>query len=123
VANLTDDSLLNECIEQVIVSLYPNMNKMAVFDPITGKLTQGPVILKVDAGPGRIVWSEDILLNREQLYECGLIIIMDLPTAATVFFSVSCLPWSSVSTNQNQCTFPLILRSASLQLVSQPLKV
>ena len=56
-----DDTLLNDYIERVIVPLYPNMNKTAVFDPITGKLNQGPVILKVDAGPGRIVSSEAIL--------------------------------------------------------------
>ena len=59
-----DDTLLNEYIETVIVPLYPNMNKTAVFDPITGKLNQGPVVLKLDAGSGRIVSSEDILLKR-----------------------------------------------------------
>jgi hypothetical protein len=72
-----DDTLLNEYIETVIVPLYPNMNKTAVFDPIMGKLNQGPVVL--DAGPGRIVSSEDILLKREQLFERELIIIMGLP--------------------------------------------
>lgn len=46
-----DDTLLNEYIENVIVPLYPNMHKTAVFDERTGKLNQGPVILKVDAGP------------------------------------------------------------------------
>ena len=47
-----DDSLLNDYIERVIVPLYPNMNKMAVFHPITGKLNQGPIILlKVDTEP------------------------------------------------------------------------
>ena len=60
------------------------MNKTAVFDPITGKLNQGPVVLKLDAGPGRIVSSEDILLKREQLFERGLIIIMGLPNATSV---------------------------------------
>ncbi|KAI2493030.1 hypothetical protein MHU86_21504 [Fragilaria crotonensis] len=59
-----DDSLLNNYIETVIVPLYPNMHKTAIFDPVTGKLNQGPVILKVDAGPGRIVSSEAILLKR-----------------------------------------------------------
>ena len=52
-----DDTLLNQYIESVIVPLYPNMHKTAVFDERTGKLNQGPVILKVDAGPGRIVLS------------------------------------------------------------------
>jgi hypothetical protein len=68
----------------MIVPLYPNMNKTAVFDLITGKLNQGPVILKVDAGPGRIVSSEAILSKREQLFERGLIILMGLPNATTV---------------------------------------
>jgi hypothetical protein len=60
-----DDTLLNEYIETVIVPLYPNMNKITEFDCITGKLNCGPVILKVDAGPGRIVSSELVLEQRE----------------------------------------------------------
>ena len=79
-----DDSLLNNYIETVIVPLYPNMHKTAVFDPVTGKLNQGPVILKVDAGPGRIVSSEAILLKREEFFERGLIILLGLPNATSV---------------------------------------
>ncbi len=60
-----DNLLLNEYVEKVIVPLYPNMNKAAVIDHVSGKLNRGPVILKVDAGPGRIALSEDILLKRE----------------------------------------------------------
>ena len=62
----------------------PNMNKNAVFDANTGKLNQGPVILKLDAGPGRIVSSEAVLAKREALFERGLIIIMGLPNATSV---------------------------------------
>jgi hypothetical protein len=79
-----DDTLLNEYIENVIVPLYPNMHKTAVFDERTGKLNQGPVILKVDAGPGRIVSSEKILAHRAALFERGLIILMGLPNATSV---------------------------------------
>ena len=79
-----DDTLLNHYIETVIIPLYPNMNKTAEFDPITGKLNCGPVILKVDAGPGRIVSSEHVLAQREALFERGLIIIMGLPNATSV---------------------------------------
>ncbi len=61
----TDNTLLNHCIESVIIPLYPNMHKTAVFDDAIEKLNQGPVILKVDAGPGRIVSSEQILAQRE----------------------------------------------------------
>lgn len=79
-----DDSLLNQYIETVIVPLYPNMNKTAVFDSVSGKLNQGPVILKLDAGPGRIVSSAAILSKREEFFERGLIIIMGLPNATSV---------------------------------------
>jgi hypothetical protein len=79
-----DDTLLNQYIETVIVPLYPNMHKTAEFDPITGKLNRGPVILKVDAGPGRIVSSQHVLAQREALFERGLIIIMGLPNATSV---------------------------------------
>jgi hypothetical protein len=66
-----DDTLLNHYIEKVIIPLYPNMSKTAEFDPVTGKLNCGPVILKVGAGPGRIVLSEHILAQREALFERG----------------------------------------------------
>ena len=79
-----DEELLNDYIESVIVPLYPNMHKTAVFDANTGKLNQGPVILKLDAGPGRIVSSEVVLAKREELFEHGLIIIMGLPNATSV---------------------------------------
>ena len=79
-----DDSFLNQYIESVIVPLYPNMNKTAIFDPTSEKLNQGPIILKLDAGPGRIVLSAAILLKREELFERGLIILMGLPNATRV---------------------------------------
>jgi hypothetical protein len=80
-----DEELLNQYIENVIVPLYPNMNKTALFDARTGRLNQGPVILlKLDAGPGRIVSSEIVLAKREALFERGLIIILGLPNATSV---------------------------------------
>jgi hypothetical protein len=78
-----DDELLNQYIETVILPLYPNMNKTAIFDE-GGRLLQGPVILKVDAGPGRIVSSEVVLAKREALFEKGLIILLGLPNATSV---------------------------------------
>ncbi len=79
-----DEELLNQYIEIVIVPSYPNMNKTAIFDARTGRLNQGPVILKLDAGPGRIVSSEIVLAKREALFERGLIIILGLPNATSV---------------------------------------
>jgi hypothetical protein len=60
------------------------MNKTAVFDPVSGKLNQGPVILKLDAGPGRIVASAEGISKREELFERGLIIMLGLPNATSV---------------------------------------
>ena len=79
-----DDTLLYKYIETVIVPLYPNTSKNAEFDSVTGKLNCGPVILKVDAGPGRIVLSEVVLSQREALFERGVIIVMGLPNATSV---------------------------------------
>ena len=58
-----DDSLLNDYINQVILPLYPNISKTAAFNPITGKLLHGPVILKLDSGPGRIIASYNSILK------------------------------------------------------------
>ncbi len=79
-----NEDLLNQYIETVIVPLYPNMNKTSIFDARTGRLNQGPVILKLNAGPGRIVSSEIVLAKREALFERGLIIILGLPNATSV---------------------------------------
>ena len=79
-----DDTLLNDYIERVIFPLYPNMAKVAEFDPATGRLIRGPVILKLDAGPGRIVTDEDVILKREEYSERGLTILMGLPNATSV---------------------------------------
>jgi hypothetical protein len=79
-----DEELLNQYIKTVIVLLYPNMHKNAVFDANTGELNQCPVILILDTGPGQIVSSKAVLAKREALFERGLIIIMGLPNATSV---------------------------------------
>jgi len=79
-----DDSLLNDYIHQVILPLYPNISKTTAFDTRTGKLLHGPVILKLDSGPGRIVASYDSILKREALAEMGLLIMSGLPNATSV---------------------------------------
>jgi hypothetical protein len=79
-----DDALLNDYINQVILPLYPNISKTTAFEPTSGKLLHGPVILKLDSGPGRIVASYDSILRREALAEMGLIILAGLPNATSV---------------------------------------
>ena len=47
-------------------------------------LISGPVILKLDAGPGRIVADEESITKREHFKEKGLYILMGLPNATLV---------------------------------------
>jgi hypothetical protein len=68
----------------VIILLYPNMNKTTELDPITRKLNCGTVILKMDAGPERIVLSGHILARREALIKRGLSMITGLPNATSI---------------------------------------
>ena len=103
-----DDSLFNDYVDRVILPLYPNISKTAMSDAntgelcdvvvirccscsnfcplfiLSGKLLCGPVILKVDSGPGRLVASADSISRREKLKEMGLLILMGLPNATSV---------------------------------------
>ena len=61
-----DDSLFNDYIERVMLPLDPKISKHARFDPNTGKLLCGPVILKVDSGPGRIIENLESITKRPE---------------------------------------------------------
>jgi hypothetical protein len=56
---------------------------VAEFDA-NGKFLRGPVILKVDAGPGRIVASKASITRRAEFSDLGLEILMGLPNATSV---------------------------------------
>jgi hypothetical protein len=79
-----DDCLFNDYVERVILPLYPNISKTARFDPNIGKLLCGPVILKVDSGPGRIIANLESISKRAEFLELGLLILMGLPNATSV---------------------------------------
>ena len=76
--------LFIEYIEKVVLPLYPNISKTTKFDHVSGRLLCGPVILKVDSGPGRIVASEESISKRADFLEMGLFILMGLPNATSV---------------------------------------
>ena len=98
------EELLNQYIKTVIVPLYPNLSKTAIFDARTGRLNQGPVILKLDAGPGRIVSSEIVLAKREAMLEQGLIIILGLPNATSIQQEIDALygPFKSATYSRGE---------------------
>ena len=50
----------------------------------SGKLLSGPVVLKVDSGPGRIVGSLHSISKRAEYFEMGLIILSGLPNSTSV---------------------------------------
>jgi hypothetical protein len=79
-----DDSFFIEYIEKVLLPLYPNISKTTEFNPVNGKLLRGPVILKVDSGPGQIVASEESISKREVFLEMGIFILVGLPSATSV---------------------------------------
>ena len=80
-----DDSLCNDYIEPVVLPLYPNISKTAKFDLNNlGKLLCGPVILKVNSGPGQIIATLDSISKRAAFRELGLLILMGLPNATSV---------------------------------------
>ena len=58
-----DDSLFNDYVERVVLPLYPNISKTEKFDP-TGKRLCGPVVLKVDSGPGQLIANMESISKR-----------------------------------------------------------
>ena len=65
-------------------SIVPSATNTPFIVTCTGKLLAGPVVLKLDSGPGRIVASHESILKREAYYERGLIILAGLPNATSV---------------------------------------
>jgi len=78
-----EDSLFNDYIERVVLPLYTNISKTTSFNS-SGTLLSGPVFLKVDSGPGRMVASLESISKRAEFLEMGLILLMGLPNATSV---------------------------------------
>jgi hypothetical protein len=116
-----DDKLLNDYISNVIMPLYPNLSKATAFDPITGKLLHGPVILKIDSGPGRIVATLVSLEQRAALFQKGLIILAGLPNATGVQQEMDALygPFKSATYRRGEQVLTIKLRDRGLALAEQ----
>jgi hypothetical protein len=80
-----NDLVFNDYIERVVLPLCQKISKTAKFDLNTpGKLLCGPVILKVDSGPGRIIANLDSISKRAAFSERGLLMLVGLPNANSV---------------------------------------
>ena len=112
-----DDLLFNDYIERIVLPLYPNISKHARFDPNTGKLLCGPVILKVDSGPGRIIANLENITKRAEFLEMGLLILMGLPNATSVNQEMDALygPFKSATYARGEIILTQRLRTRGLQ--------
>ncbi len=80
-----DTGLWTKFNDTLIVPCYPNMAREVTRCPVTNKILSGPLILKTDAGPGRLSKDAESWEFCERMHEKGLVILLGLPngTAAT----------------------------------------
>jgi hypothetical protein len=78
-----EDKLFGQWLDLVIYPLYPNISPTFEFSE-SGRVLKGPVLLKVDSGPGRISTAAENLIFREKALHLGLIILLGLPNSTAV---------------------------------------
>lgn len=81
-----DTSLWHILHREIYLPCFENkISKEPVRDPVTKKLISGPLIVKTDAGPGRLSIEADSIDFRTEMADMGVHILLSLPnaTAAT----------------------------------------
>jgi hypothetical protein len=81
-----DTGLWHQLCEDCYLPLYENrLSPEPVRNRATGKLLKGPLIIKTDAGPGRLSREAQSIEFREKMANMGVIILLSLPngTACT----------------------------------------
>lgn len=74
-----DSSLFIMYFDEIFLPCYPHVQKETVRCPITKKKLAGPVLMKVDAGPGRLSKEAESLEFRHEMEEKGVYIMLGLP--------------------------------------------
>ena len=77
------DTELFEQVIEFIVSLYPNVSRKIKRDE-NGRLLQGPILIKVDGGQGRVSKKFSNILFRRRMELMGVYIICGLPNSTAV---------------------------------------
>ena len=77
------DQKFSQYIKKCIVSLYPDIAKEWDIDE-QGNVIAGPILIKTDAGPGRLCANFSNVDFRKQLNDMGCHIILSLPNATSV---------------------------------------
>ena len=78
-----NDSLFCKYIFDCILCLYPNITPEWVYHE-NGDIISGPVLIKTDAGPGRLCANFANIEFRQKLERMGCHIILSLPNATSV---------------------------------------
>ena len=79
-----DTSLWEMVLEEIILPLHPNTSLKVVRCPVTKKILSGPLIIKTDAGPGRLSTEGTSWEFRKRMWDAGVIILLGLPNGTAV---------------------------------------
>ena len=79
-----DATLWEQVLEDLILPLHPNTSLEVVRCPKTNKILSGPLIVKTDAGPGRLCMEAKSWKFRARMWDAGIIILLGLPNGTSV---------------------------------------
>ena len=79
-----DTSLWEMVLSELLLPLYPNTSRTVERCPVTDKILRGPLIVKTDAGPGRLCKEAASWEFRERMWRNGVFIILGLPNGTAV---------------------------------------
>jgi hypothetical protein len=77
-----DTGLWHQLIRDVYLPCFEGrISPKPIRDPLTNKLISGPLVVKTDAGPGRLSKEASSIMFREQMAKKGVHILLSLPNA------------------------------------------
>ena len=107
----TTGSLCMKFTEDVILPLYPNTRRVIVRCPVTGRQFTGPLVIKTDAGPGRLCKEAINWAFRKHMFERGVYIILGLPNSTA----------TAQDMDQGYAEFQPAVKQSTEQVVSREL--
>ena len=78
-----DTGLWHQLIEVYLLHYNGRISKVPVRDPLTNKLISGPLIIKTDAGPGRLSKELESIEYRARIERLGVYILLSLPNGTS----------------------------------------
>ena len=78
-----DESIFQDYVYNVIVTLYPNVGPKVKRSPC-GKLIEAPVLIKTDSGPGRLIASLEYIDCLKKCHDIGSDILLSLTNGTSI---------------------------------------